>query len=654
MQGGLKFKRFLPWAVILVALAVTAVTSWSYVARGDDRNGLAFCDLPEGCESPAYERTPRSADEELARKHAPIVYLPRQTGVCDAAGSAIKPVPVDIILDNPEIVLRKQGEDGFAIYGPTATDLANEGKEYFDAYIDMPGNPRRATCKYQLDAARYAENFPNIAYARVVEQDDTVIVQYWMFYYFNNWNNKHEADWELVQLTFDASSAQRALQEQPETISLSQHSTGETAKWTDAKVHHEGDRPLIFVAAGSHANYFAPRVYMGLGEGGEGVGCDDASASIERTPLNAVLLPKTVTSANDPFAWLTFKGYWGEQAGPEYDGASNPVTKQNWLKPLAWENRLREGSTTVPLRNTIGPNAIGAFCDMISFGADSILPWYRTQPAMLVAALGLVSAGGLVGLTRTRYLPVRGLPLRSRRRMGQLLLTAATIYRRKALAFIGIGLAVIPLGLLAPEFGWPLDLSLPFNLYGPLDNEIQGVARTLVQVELRFGLAYLAIIWASTTVIARLERGEPTGAAEGLSDLARYLPQLLMARLLTMAVMVLLTLTIVGAPVAVWLAVRWAFAEQAVILDGQPAMPALRTSSLLTSRDWWWSAAAVVGLGFAGFVAASTVGVGAILFLKSMPLVYINLATSIVFVAVVPFVAIAMSLAYFDLQARRS
>lgn len=58
------------------------------------------------------------------------------------------------------------------------------------------------------------------------------------------------------------------------------------------------------------------------------------------------------------------------------------------------------------------------------------------------------------------------------------------------------------------------------------------------------------------------------------------------------------------------------------------------------------------GLGFAGFVAASAVGMAAILFVKSVPLIYINLATSVVFVAVVPFVAIAMSLAYFDLQAR--
>jgi hypothetical protein len=636
-----------------VALAVTGATSWQYVARSDDRPGLAFCDMPDGCDFPKYALTARSADEELARKHAPIVYLPRQDSACDAAGSSIRPVPVDTVLGNSEIALRKLDDPGFSIYGPTAADLAREGTRYFDAYIDLPGDPRRSSCKYQLDAARYAAGAPNVTYARVVQQNETLVLQYWLFYYFNNWNNKHEADWELIQLTWDASSANRALQKNPRTISLSQHSIGEKARWTDAKLHREGDRPLVFVAAGSHANYFAPRMYMGLGSGGEGVGCDDASNSVERTPLSAVLLPNTVTRSSDPFAWLSFKGYWGEQAGPEHDGASNPVTKQNWLKPLAWENRLRETSTTVPLRNTMGPNAIGTFCDMVAFGAGNILPWYRADPTVLLVAFGLVSAGGLVGLTRTRYLPVRGLPLRSRRRMGQLLLTAVEVYRQKAFVFLTIGLAVLPIGLLTPQINWPNDWTLPFNLYGPLNSEVASIVRAVLQVELRFGLPYLLLLWASTTVVSRLERGEPVGAAEALGDLGRSLPRLLLIRLISMTAIVLLTLTIVGVPFAIWLAVRWAFAEQAVLLDGRPVLRGLGISAVLAKRGWWWSAGAVFSLGFVGLVAASAFGVAAIVFMTSVPLVYINLATSLVFVAVVPFVAISMSLLYFDLQSRR-
>ena len=86
MQGGFKFTGLLPWAVIFVALAVVGATSWHYVARGDDNAGIPFCDLPEGCDSPKYALTARSAEEELARKHTPIVYLPRQISACEPLG----------------------------------------------------------------------------------------------------------------------------------------------------------------------------------------------------------------------------------------------------------------------------------------------------------------------------------------------------------------------------------------------------------------------------------------------------------------------------------------------------------------------------------------------------------------------------------------
>ena len=29
-------------------------------------------------------------------------------------------------------------------------------------------------------------------------------LQYWLFYVFNDWNNLHEGDWEMIQLVFDA------------------------------------------------------------------------------------------------------------------------------------------------------------------------------------------------------------------------------------------------------------------------------------------------------------------------------------------------------------------------------------------------------------------------------------------------------------------
>ena len=34
-------------------------------------------------------------------------------------------------------------------------------------------------------------------------------LQYWMYYVFNDWNNLHEGDWEMIQLNFHAADPAR-------------------------------------------------------------------------------------------------------------------------------------------------------------------------------------------------------------------------------------------------------------------------------------------------------------------------------------------------------------------------------------------------------------------------------------------------------------
>ena len=46
---------------------------------------------------------------------------------------------------------------------------------------------------------------PIVAYGRHIANDETenIVLQYWLFYYDNDWFNKHEGDWELVQVMLD-------------------------------------------------------------------------------------------------------------------------------------------------------------------------------------------------------------------------------------------------------------------------------------------------------------------------------------------------------------------------------------------------------------------------------------------------------------------
>lgn len=62
----------------------------------------------------------------------------------------------------------------------------------------------------------------------------------------------HEGDWERVTVQLDANF-------QPTTVYYSSHSGSSSMPWS--QVVKENGRPVVFVAAGSHANFFVPGTY---------------------------------------------------------------------------------------------------------------------------------------------------------------------------------------------------------------------------------------------------------------------------------------------------------------------------------------------------------------------------------------------------------
>lgn len=624
----------------------------SVAATSDACAGLSLSDCMPFVNIPAPQ-----AEEQLARKHAPIVYLPDLERPCRAGGAALDPVPVDIVLDNPEVSLRRLSDPSFVKWAPSARDLYEAPRDpYFDYYLDFPGDPSNPGCRYEVDGLRFAGESPRVAYARITRQEghEGLVLQYWLFYYFNDWNNDHEGDWELVQLHFNARTAAEALRTGPDEIALSQHRTGEVAAWKDDRVRREGDRPVVFVALGSHANYFHPGIYLGRGEAGRGLGCDDASRSGRRTPLEVRLLTRRPVGPSDPVAWLAFTGYWGDAERKDSAGSTALVTKQNWLRPLTWQERLGKASVSLPSEGDVGTDAARAFCSAVAFGSDVVLPFYRDLPLITALALGLTSAGILGSLARTRYLPVQVLPWRSRRRLGQVLTTAIEIYRRHAYVFLTLGLISFPAGLAAAQLREAV--SLPLLAARPLLPEA-GIAveavSALAQGVLHLGIAYALAAAATTAVIGSLERGRGAEASDGLFEVARRLPALLASRFTAICIVGVLALTVVGIPLAFRQALRWAFLEHAVLLDRCSARAAFARSARLVSGNWLWSVMTVLLFGFAALLAAPAIGVAMIMALKAVPPIYINLATAAIYALLVPYFAIAFSLVYFDLHSRR-
>ena len=56
-----------------------------------------------------------------------------------------------------------------------------------------------------------------------------------MFYVFNDWNNLHEGDWEMIQLNFHSGTAAGALATTPYEVGYSQHEGAEGSSWTDPR-----------------------------------------------------------------------------------------------------------------------------------------------------------------------------------------------------------------------------------------------------------------------------------------------------------------------------------------------------------------------------------------------------------------------------------
>ena len=155
---------------------------------------------------------PASVGDEraLAERYAPVVRLVKQTEEC-GPGEPYRPMDVDALFGQPTVSLRGPW-NAFDLVkiAPTAHDLVGGLYEY---HLDFPGNALDPGCDYERWARRLSEGHDPTAYAHVAtdpEHAGRLALQYWLFYAYNDWNNLHEGDWEMIQLVFDAANARHA------------------------------------------------------------------------------------------------------------------------------------------------------------------------------------------------------------------------------------------------------------------------------------------------------------------------------------------------------------------------------------------------------------------------------------------------------------
>ena len=170
---------------------------------------------------------------------------------------------------------------------------------------------------------RLAPDFQRVTYADVQTQPGTVIINYWLFYFFN-FNpadiGNHEGDWERVQVRINAHSVSQALSYEPSrnperfALAISRHrcdSTGSMPARPWPAIESENSHPIVYVGYGSHANYFEAGFKR---PGHDGVQCTviDNAPGERRLKLQPVMIDCAAASPS----WLAFGGAWGA-GGPD-------------------------------------------------------------------------------------------------------------------------------------------------------------------------------------------------------------------------------------------------------------------------------------------------------------------------------------------------
>jgi hypothetical protein len=180
-------------------------------------------------------------------------------------------------------------------------------------------------------------NYPETAYAHIVKNpvSGETAIQYWLPYYFDNWNNYHEGDWEHIDVILNGNL-------DPVYAAVSQHDTGQRRPWD--YVEGPDTHPVIYVARGSHANYFYPGPHDA-----PFWFTDETEAYSLHQPFVTVLPDVSsldlASLAGSPYYWLAYQGAWGELTSlPEGNGpqgpAATPEHNSVWDDPFSWFNGL--------------------------------------------------------------------------------------------------------------------------------------------------------------------------------------------------------------------------------------------------------------------------------------------------------------------------
>jgi hypothetical protein len=587
----------------------------------------------------------------LGAKYAPVVRLVAQAQDC-GYGESYEPIDVDSLFDEPTVSLRGPWNPTDLVkIAPAARDLPN----LYEYHLDFPGNALDPGCDYERWAKRVTKGKAPTVYAHVATDPahpGKLAVQYWLYYVFNDWNNTHEGDWEMVQLVFDTDDPGEALSREPVEVGYSQHEGAERASWDDDKLEVvDGTHPVVYPAAGSHANFYVTALHLGR-SASEGVGCDDTTGpSTEIRPVVRTI-PSDSASAAKAFPWITYEGHWGELQRAFFNGPTGPNLKTQWTEPIRWsEEAWRDKSYAVPVGGALGTGATDFFCGAVAAGSNALRKMAENPLPIVVALLALIALVVLV-IMRTAWRPSTPFRLARRRGWGQILAASARTYRTRLPLVLGIGVLFVPLSLVVTLVQ---TLLLRVSDVAGIQTEAESdslLALFVLAVGTALTMLGVGLVQAATTrALVEIDEARSIGPVRAYRLALDSIRPLLGALVVAVFVVSLLVTSVFLIPIAIWLVVRWALLVPAVELEELSARGALRRSGRLVSHAWA-KVAFLTSVGGGLALAAGPVIGALLIFVTTIPFAFINLIAGLVYAVTMPFVAIATTYVYFDTRVR--
>jgi ABC-type sugar transport system permease subunit len=181
--------------------------------------------------------------------------------------------------------------------------------------------------------------------------------------------------------------------------------------------------------------------------------------------------------------------------------------------------------------------------------------------------------------------------------------------------------------------------------------KVEGVVALFVG-GLAHALAPILVGAATVLVLREVDRGGEAHLRAVLRGLRGELWRLAALAFGALLVFLLLAVTIVGLPYAVKKAVDWSLVQQVAAFEGRRGRDALRGSRNVVRGRWWRVAAITFVFLFILVLAGPFTGI-LIIFVTDAPLATINFFGTLLFALALPFVAVALTLLYLDLAARR-